>query len=61
MKRTRPKPVPPLVNPAPAEHAVTPVSWNGAARSPHPLGASSDALGPESGDDRLETDRGGNP
>ena len=30
MKLTRPKPVPPLVDPALAEHALTPVSMNGA-------------------------------
>jgi len=44
-----------------AMHAVTAAHANGAAPSPHPLGASSDSLAPDTGDDRPDTDRGGTP
>src|SRR5262245_15268698 len=44
-----------------AVHAVTAAGANGAAPSPHPLGASSDSLAPDTGDHRLDNDRGGTP
>ena len=49
-----------VLEPAWAMHAAA-AARNGAARSLHPLGASSDALEPASGDDRADTDRGGEP
>jgi uncharacterized membrane protein len=42
-----------------AVHSATAAQANGPARPTHSLGASSDALQPASGDDRLEPDRGG--